>query len=191
MDTDIHEGLRTDFEKLTLKEKEWQHNLKELAENTFSVCTPAVAGPGGMPAVAVPGAPLVGGPCKTAVAGHGMPLPAMLQASIILLASVRGEGAAAHGMVMHQADSAGASSSSGVEFADDDLRKLVVEQLQREIDEYNKKIVRLEAGMYELKATGSIEKIQGATGYFDEAIKTYMEELAELQDKLAELQDKQ
>ena len=94
MDTDIHEGLRTDFEKLTLKEKEWQHNLKELAENTFSVCTPAVAGPGGMPAVAVPGSPLVGGPCKTAVAGHGMPLPAMLQASIILLASVRGEGAA-------------------------------------------------------------------------------------------------
>ena len=104
MDTDIHEGLRTDFEKLTLKENEWQHNLKELAENTFSVGTPAVAGPGGMPAVAVPGAPLVGGPCKTAVAGHGMPLPAMLQASIILLASVRGEGAAAHGMVMHQAE---------------------------------------------------------------------------------------
>ena len=91
----------------------------------------------------------------------------------------------------HRTDSAGASSSSGVEFADDDLRKLVVEQLQRQIEEYNKKIVRLEAGMYELKATGSIEKIQGATGYFDEAIKTYMEELAELQDKLAELQDKQ
>ena len=44
----------------------------------------------------------------------------------------------------HRTDSAGASSSSGVEFADDDLRKLVVEQLQREIDEYNKKIVRLE-----------------------------------------------
>ena len=39
-----------------------------------------------------------------AVAGHGMPLPAMLQASIILLATVRGEGAAAHGMVMHQAE---------------------------------------------------------------------------------------
>ena len=32
--------------------------------------------------------------------------------------------------------------------------------------------------------------IQGATAYFDEAIKTYVEELAELQDKLAELQDK-
>ena len=89
----------------------------------------------------------------------------------------------------HRTDSAGASSSSGVEFADDDLRKHAVEQLQREIDEYNKKIVRLEAGMYELKATRSIEMIQGATGYFDEAIKTYMEELAELQDKLAELQD--
>ena len=85
---------------------------------------------------------------------------------------------------------AGASSSSDVEFADDDLRKLVVEQLQHEIDEYNKKIVRLEAGMYEVKATGSIEMIQGATAYFDEAIKTYVEELAELQDKLAELQDK-
>ena len=56
----------------------------------------------------------------------------------------------------HRTDSAGASSSSGVEFADDDLRKLVVEQLQHEIDEYNKKIVRLEAGMYELKPTRSI-----------------------------------
>jgi hypothetical protein len=91
----------------------------------------------------------------------------------------------------HRTDSAGASSSSGVEFADDDLRKHAVEQLQREIDEYNKKIVRLEAGMYELKATRSIEMIQGATGYFNEAIKDYMEELAELQDKLAELQDEQ
>ena len=78
-----------------------------------------------------------------------------------------------------------------MEFADDDLRKHAVEQLQREIDEYNKKIVRLEAGMYELKATRSIEMIQGATGYFNEAIKDYMEELAELQDKLAELQDEQ
>ena len=45
--------------------------------------------------------------------------------------------------------------------------------------------------MYELKATRSIEMIQGATGYFNEAIKDYMEELAELQDKLAELQDEQ
>ena len=65
-----------------------------------------------------------------------------------------------------------------------------MEQIQHEIDEYNKRIVRLEAGMYEVKATGSIKMIRGATAYFDEAIKTYVEELAELQDKLAELQDK-
>ena len=82
----------------------WRRDLKELAEKTVSVCTPAVAGPGSMPGVAVPGTPLVVGPGKTAVAGHGMPLPAMLQTSIIVLASFRGEGAAAHGMVMHKAE---------------------------------------------------------------------------------------
>ena len=33
-----------------------------------------------------------------------MPLPAMLQASILVLASIRGEGAAVHGMVIHKAE---------------------------------------------------------------------------------------
>ena len=57
----------------------WRHDLKELAEKTVRACAPAVAGP-------------------------GMPLPAMLQASILVLASIRGEGAAAHGMVIHKAE---------------------------------------------------------------------------------------
>ena len=56
-----------------------------------------------MPTEAVPGTSLVVGPGKTAVAGHGMPLPAMLQASIVGIASIRCEGAAAHGMLMHKA----------------------------------------------------------------------------------------
>jgi hypothetical protein len=33
-----------------------------------------------------------------------MPLPAMLQAIILVLASIRGEGAEAHGMVIHKAE---------------------------------------------------------------------------------------
>ena len=82
----------------------WRRDLKELAEKTVSVCTPAVAGPGSMPTVAVPGTSLVVGPGKTAVAGHGMPLPATLQASIVGIALIRCEGAAAHGMVMHKAE---------------------------------------------------------------------------------------
>ena len=94
----------------TVSKRSWevcQHvatRLEGACGKTVSVCTPAVAGPGSMPAVAVPGTPLVVGPGKTAVAGHGMPLPAMLQTSIIVLASFRGEGAAAHGMVMHKAE---------------------------------------------------------------------------------------
>ena len=82
----------------------WRHDLKELADKTVRACTPAVAGPGSMPAVAVPGTPLVVGPGKPAVAGPGMPLQAMLQAIILALASIRGEGAAAHGMLIHKAE---------------------------------------------------------------------------------------
>ena len=66
----------------------WRHDLKELAEKTVRACTPAVAGPGSTPAVA----------------GPGMPLPAMLEAIILVLASISGESAEAHGMVIHKAE---------------------------------------------------------------------------------------
>ncbi len=51
---------------------------------------------------------LVVGPGTPAVAGPGMPLaaaPVMLQA-IIVFAAVRGEGAEAHGMMIHRAEEA-------------------------------------------------------------------------------------
>ncbi len=78
--------------------------LEGACGKTVRACTPAVAGPGSTPEVAVPGTSLVVGPGKPAVAGPGMPLPAMLQASSLVLASIRGEGAAAHGMVIQKAE---------------------------------------------------------------------------------------
>ena len=67
---------------------------------------------------------------------------------------------------------AAASPSTALKFADNDLRKVVVEQLHREIDEYTKSIVRLEAGMSEVKAIASSEMIRGAAAYLDVPVQT-------------------